>query len=134
MAFDYLRSNLRRFSVDRDLSSYDFNIQVMSPMQGKDTEDLGVAFFVAIFSAMMSRSIAPSLVVLGQMTLHGVLNRVERLGDRLRVALDSGAKVVLIPTVNAGDLGGIPMELLDKMRIEFYSEPIQAVYKALAEG
>ncbi|MDY0059348.1 MAG: protease Lon-related BREX system protein BrxL [Myxococcota bacterium] len=134
MAFDYLRSNLRRFSVDRDLSSYDFNIQVMSPMQGKDTEDLGVAFFVAIFSAMMSRSIAPSLVVLGQMTLHGVLNRVERLGDRLRVALDSGAKVVLIPTVNAGDLGGIPMELLDKLRIEFYSEPIQAVYKALAEG
>src|SRR5277367_136937 len=43
MAFDYLRINGKKFGLDRDLSSYDFNIQVMSPMSGKDTEDLGVA-------------------------------------------------------------------------------------------
>jgi len=134
MAFDYMRGNAKRIGLDRDLGSYDFNIQVMSPMQGKDTEDLGVAFFVSILSAVVSKNIAPSLVVLGQMSIHGVLSRVERLSDCLRVSMDSGARQVIIPTANAPDLGSIPTELLDKIRIEFFSEPIQAAYKAIAES
>jgi ATP-dependent Lon protease len=134
MAFDYLRGNARRIGLERDFGSYDFNIQVMSPMQGKDTEDLGVAVFVAILSAIVVKNIAPSLVVLGQMSIHGVLGRVEHLGDRIRVAMDSGAKQVMIPTVNSPDLGNIPTELLDKIRIEFFSEPMQAAYKAISES
>jgi ATP-dependent Lon protease len=106
----------------------------MSPMHGKDSEDLGVAFFVAIVSAMVSKNIVPSLVIVGQMSIHGVLNRVESLGDRLRVAMDAGAKQVLIPTANAADFGSIPAELLDKLRVDFYSEPFQAVLKAIAEA
>ena len=133
MSFDYLRGNAKRIGLDRDFGSYDFNIQIMSPMAGKDTEDLGVAFFVAILSATVGKNIAPSLVVLGQMSIHGILGRVERLSDRLRVAMDSGARQVMIPTANAADLGSIPTELLDKIRIEFFSEPIQAAYKAIAE-
>jgi ATP-dependent Lon protease len=134
MAFDYLRGNARRIGLQQDLGSYDVNVQVGSPMQGRDTEDLGVAFFVAVLSAAIGKSIAPSLVVLGQMSIHGVLSRVERLGDRLRVAMDCGARVVMLPTANAADLGSIPSELLDKLRIEFYSAPIQAAYKAIVEG
>lgn len=106
----------------------------MSPMQGKGTEDLGVAFFVSILSAVVSKNIAPGLVVLGQMSIHGVLSRVERLSDRLRVSMDSGAKQVIIPTANAPDLGSMPTELLDKVRIELFSEPIQAAFKAIAEA
>lgn len=134
MSYDYLRGNTKRIGLDRDPKSYDFNIQIMSPMHGKDSEDLGAAFFVAIVSAMVGKNIAPSLVILGQMSIHGVLNRVESLGDRLRVAMDAGAKQVMIPTVNASDLGSIPAELLDKLRVEFYSDPAQAVFKAIAEA
>ena len=134
MAYDYLRANSKRIGLDRDMKSYDFNIQVMSPMHGKDSEDLGVAFFVSIVSAMVDKNIASSLVVLGQMSIHGVLNRVESLGDRLRVAMDAGARQIMIPTANASDLGSIPAELLDKLRVEFYSDPSQAVFKAIAEA
>jgi ATP-dependent Lon protease len=134
MAFDYLRANSKRVGLNQDLSSYDFNVQVMSPMQGKETEDLGVAFYIAILSAVVSRSIAGGLVVLGQMSIHGVLSRVEQLADRLRVAMDSGARQVLLPTINAGDFGTIPGELLDKLRVDFYSDPSQAAFKAIAEA
>lgn len=134
MAYDYLRANSKRIGLDRDMKSYDFNIQVMSPMHGKDSEDLGVAFFVSIVSAMVDKNIASSLVVLGQMSIHGVLNRVERLGDHLRVAMDAGARQVMIPTANASDFGSIPAELLDKLRVEFYSNPSRAVFKAIAEA
>ncbi len=107
----------------------------MSPMQGKDTEGLGIAFFVSILSSVVNRNTAPCLVVLGQISIHGVLSRVERLGDCLRVAMDSGAKQVMIPTASsAPNLGNIPTELLDKIRIDFFSEPMQAAYKAIAEA
>lgn len=133
MAFDYLRANGRRIGLDRDLGSYDLGIQVMSPMQGKDTEDLGMAFYIAILSALFDKPIAGGLVVLGQMSIHGVLSRVEQLGDRLRIALDAGARQVLIPTANAPDFAGVPPELLDKLRVDFYSEPSKAAFKAIAE-
>ena len=134
MAFDYLRANAKRVGLDRDLGAYDFNIQVISPTHGKDTADLGVAFYIAILSAIVNKPIAASLVVMGQMSIHGVLSRVEQLGDRLRVVMDAGARLVLIPTVNAADLGGIPPELLDKVRVDFYNDPAQAAFKAMEEA
>ncbi|MBM4249043.1 MAG: hypothetical protein FJ149_06345 [Euryarchaeota archaeon] len=133
MAFDYLRTNSRRIGLDHDIGNYDFSIQVMSPMHGKDTEDLGVALYVAILSALINKSIAGGLVILGQMSIHGVLSRVEQLGDRLRVAMDAGARQILIPTVNAADFAAVPAELLDKLRVDFYSDVAQAAFKAIAE-
>jgi ATP-dependent Lon protease len=134
MAFDYLRANAKKIGMDRDAGSYDLNIQIMSPMHGKETDDLGVALYIAIVSALVNKTIAGSLVVLGQMSIHGVLSRIEQLADRLRVAMDAGARVVLIPTANAADLGSVPPELLDKIRVEFYSDPGQAAFKAIAEA
>ncbi|MBU2220286.1 protease Lon-related BREX system protein BrxL [Patescibacteria group bacterium] len=134
MAYDFLKTNGRKMGIDRDLSSYDANVQVISLMQGKDAHDVGVAFFVGLVSALLSRTIAGGLVVLGEMSIHGVLSHVEGLGDKLRVAMDSGARRVMIPTVNRKDFATLPDEVIDKMQIEFYSDPAQAAFKALAEG
>jgi len=132
MAINYLRVNSKRIGLEHDIDSYDLNVQVMSPGHGSDSPDLGVALFAAMLSSIVNKPLAGGMVVLGEMTIHGVLGRVEYLGDRLRVAMDAGAKKVLIPTVNAGDFGAIPPELLEKIQVEFYSEPMQAVIKALA--
>ncbi len=59
--------------------------------------------------------------------------RRRRIVYKLRVAMDAGARRVLIPTENSRDFAQIPAEVLDKLRIEFYSEPSQAAFKALAE-
>ncbi len=133
MAYDYLRANGKKIGIDRDLGEYDVNLQVMSLTPGKDAADLGMAFYIALLSATLGRPIGAQLVVLGQMSLHGILSRVEGLGDKLRVAMDAGARRVLIPTENSRDFASLPAEVLDKLRIEFYSEPSQAVFKALAE-
>jgi len=133
MAYDYLRASGKKIGIDRDLGEYDVNIQVMSLTPGKDAKDLGMAFYIALLSAVLGRPIGAQLVVLGQMSLHGVLARVDGLGDKLRVAMDAGARRVLIPTENSRDFASLPAEVLDKLRIEFYSEPSQAAFKALAE-
>lgn len=133
MAYEYLRTTGKKIGVDRELGEYDVNIQVLSMAQGRDAADLGMAFYIALVSAVLGRAIGAQLVVLGQMSIHGVLSRVEGLGDKLRVAMDAGARRVLIPTENSRDLGTLAAEVLDKLRIEFYSEPAQAAFKALAE-
>jgi ATP-dependent Lon protease len=133
IAYDYLRANGRKIGLDRDLGGYDINVQVISLTQERDAADLGMAFYIALLSAVLSRSIGTQLVVLGQMSIHGVLSRVNGLGDKLRVAMDAGSRRVLIPTENSRDFATMPAEVLDKLRIEFYSEPSQAAFKALAE-
>ena len=134
MAYDYLKASAKRIGIDRDVSSYDFNVQVMSLMQGKDASDLGVAFYIGLISALLGRPLAGGLVVLGQMSIHGVLSRVEGLGDKLRVAMDAGAKRVMLPTENRRDFAELPAEVIDKLQMDFYSDPGQAALKALAEG
>jgi ATP-dependent Lon protease len=133
MAYDYLKASTRKIGIDRDLGQCDVNIQVMSHGPAGDAPDLGMAFYIALLSSILGRSIGAQLVVLGQMSIHGVLSRVDGLGDKLRVAMDAGARRVLIPTENSRDFASLPPEILDKLRIEFYSEPAQAAFKALAD-
>jgi len=131
IAYDYLRGTARKIGIDRDLGEYDVNVQVVALTPGRDAADIGMAFYIALLSATLGRAIGAQLVVLGQMSLHGVLSRVDGLGDKLRVAMDAGARRVLIPTENSRDFATLPPEVLDKLRIEFYSEPSQAAFKAL---
>lgn len=133
MAYDYLKANGKKIGIDRDLTSYDVNVQVMSLMQGKDANDLGIAFYIGLISALLGRPVAGGLVILGQMSIHGVLSRVEGLGDKLRIAMDAGAKRVMFPTENRRDFAELPAEVIDKLQIDFYSDPVQAAFKALAE-
>lgn len=133
MAYDYLKVNGPKMGIDRDPGSYDINVQVISLMQGKDAGDLGVAFYIALISALLGRPVGGGLVILGHMSIHGVLSRVEGLGDRLRIALDSGAKRVMFPTENSRDFAVLPAEVIDKLQIEFYSDLARVAYKALAD-
>jgi ATP-dependent Lon protease len=133
MAYDYLKANPSKHGIDRDIGSYNINIQVISLMQGKDANDLGVAFYIGLVSAILGRRIGGGLVILGQMSLHGVLSRVEGLGDKLRIAMDAGARRVMIPTENRRDFAELPAEVIDKLQIDFYSDPGQATFKALTE-
>jgi ATP-dependent Lon protease len=133
MAHDYLKANASKLGIDRDIGSYHINIQVMSLMQGKDANDLGVAFYIGLVSAILGRRIGGGLVILGQMSLHGVLSRVEGLGDKLRIAMDAGARRVMIPTENRRDFAELPAEVIDKLQIDFYSDPRQAAFKALVD-
>jgi len=134
MAYDYLKANAKKIGIDRDVAAYDFNIQVMSLMQGKDATDLGVAFYIGLISAMLGRQIGGGLIILGQMSIHGVLSRVEGLGDKLRIAMDAGAKRAMFPTENRRDFAELPAEIIDKLQIDFYSDPSQAAFKALLDA
>lgn len=57
---------------------------------------------------------------------------MEGLGDKLRIAMDAGAKRVMFPTENRRDFAELPAEIIDKLQIDFYSDPSQAAFEAVA--
>ena len=46
-------------------------------------------------------------------------------------ALDNGAKRVLLPSENKLDFADIPADVLDKLQIIFYSDPLNATFRAV---
>ncbi|NYY78358.1 hypothetical protein DMI69_13835 [Escherichia coli] len=56
---------------------------------------------------------------------------MQDLATSLQLAFDSDAKRVLLPISSAMDIPTVPAELFTKFQVNFYSEPVDAVYKAL---
>ncbi len=130
-AYDYLKANLRRLGSDRDLREFDLHVQVQSLMQAREGAETGMAFFIALLSAVLARPLVPQLVILGDLTIHGVLMRVDSLADKLKAAMDAGAKRVMIPTENKRDFADLPADVIDKLQIVFYSDPTNAAFRAM---
>lgn len=130
-SFDFIKANLSDLTVDKNIKDYDFHIQIVNLMQAKEGTETGVAFYIAMISALLGKKIKPQLVVLGEMTIHGGLRRIRGLTEKLQIAMDSGAKIILIPSENKVDFADIPSYILDKLQISFYSDPINAGFKAM---
>ena len=56
---------------------------------------------------------------------------VKPAAQSLQVAVDSGAKRILIPMSSVGDIPSVPGELFAKFQTSFYADPVDAVFKAL---
>ncbi|MBG6073790.1 putative ATP-dependent Lon-type protease [Polaromonas sp. CG_9.7] len=56
---------------------------------------------------------------------------VRNLAESMQVAFDAGAKRILLPMSSVIDLPSVPGELFAKFQTSFYSDPVDAVFKAL---
>ena len=130
-AHDYLKAHTRDLLVNKSVRDYDLHIQVVNLMQTKEGSETGVAFFIAILSAMLDKPLTEQLVILGEMSIHGTLLKVDKLTERLQLAMDQGAKKVMLPAENKRDFADIPSHILDKLQIIFYSDPITAAFRAM---
>lgn len=130
-AFRYFTANSKKVSQTITTKTKDYLMHV-SDLQGIGlTKDLAVAQLIGLFSTAMDRPVQESLVVIGNMTVGGTISKVDNLADLLQVAVDAGAKKVLMPASQVADLHTVPNELIVKIQPIFYSDPIDAVFKAL---
>lgn len=65
------------------------------------------------------------------MSLGGNVKPVENLAGCMQLVFDCGAKRVLLPMSSVTDIPTIPGELFAKFQTSFYSDPVDAVFKAL---
>jgi len=130
-AFDYIRSRKRDLGIERDVDSYDFHVQVVDLMASKEGSEAGVAFFVALYSLLKDKPVLPGLVILGEMTIQGNVVPVRSLAEPLQVAMDNGARRVLVPIGNKRQFLEVPSDVIEKVDPIFYGDPLTAALKGL---
>lgn len=130
-AHDYLQAHARELMANKSVQDYDLHIQIVKLMRFDEGAGAGVGLFIGVLSALLDKPTKEQLVVLGDMSIHGTLLRVNQLTEHLQLAMDNGAKRVLLPSENKRDFADIPSDVLDKLQIIFYSDPINAAFRAM---
>lgn len=131
VGFDYFKGNLSRISATAKFSDHEYHLHAVELHSTGPSISTSLAALIAFCSVLLSKPVQEQMVVLGSMTLGGVINPVQDLAACLQVAFDSGAKRVLLPMASAMDIPTVPTELFTKFQVSFYSDPVDAVYKAL---
>ena len=98
------------------------------------TEPLSWYCLIAICSAVMKKPLEQQMVVLGNMSLGGVMEPVDHLPESLQVAHDAGGKRVLLPMTSVSKITTIPGELFATFQSAFYADARDAAFKALGVG
>ena len=130
-AVDYIRTNLSSLSVEKSIKDYDIHVQVVNLMQAKGGSQTGVAFLIAILSALFEKSVKPSTVILGEMSIHGTLVYLDKLGECLQVIRENGGKKILLPSISVKDLSNVPPEIISDLDISFFTDPKDCLLKAI---
>lgn len=131
VAYDYFKANLSRVSGSAKPMEHDFHLHIVELHNTGPTDAMALPAFIAFCSGLLAKSVQGQLVVLGTMSLGGSIVPVENLAETLQMAFDSGAKRILIPMSSVGDIPTVPGELFAKFQTSFYSDPVDAVFKAL---
>ena len=130
-AFGYLQSKKVELSVGRELDTSDLHVESIDLLNNRVEAEVGVAFFVAAYSALRRAPVAPALLVLGDMSVQGNIKPLRSLVEPLRVAMDNGAKRALVPIENKRNFLDVPGDIVEHVDPIFYGDPKAAAMKVL---
>ena len=131
IAFDYFKANSSRISASIKPGEHDFHLHLVELQNAGAPQALTLASFIALCSAALGRAVQSQMVVMGDMSLGGTVVQVRNLAETLQVAFDAGAKKILLPMSSVVDIPSVPGELFAKFQTSFYSDPVDAVFKAI---
>ena len=131
VGFDYFKANVSRVSASAKPSDHDYHVHLVELHNTGPAHVMTMSSFVALCSGLLEKPLQSQMVVLGDMSLGGSVVPVDNLAQTLQVAFDAGAKRILIPMSSVADIPTVPGELFAKFQISFYSDPVDAVFKAL---
>ena len=133
-AFRYFKANRKSISASMNVDSNDFLIHIEDLQGVGPSSEIALATFVSLVSSSLKKQVKEGMVVLGNLTIGGTINKVDDLADTLEVCFDAGARTILLPMSSAADISTVPAETFSKFNISFYNDPEDAVRKALEIG
>ncbi len=131
IAFDFFKANSSRVSASIKPGERDFHTHLVELQNSGTPQALTLASFIALCSSALGKPVQSQLAVLGDMSLGGTVVQVTNLAECMQVAFDAGAKRILLPMSSVTDIPTVPGELFAKFQTGFYSDPVDAVFKAL---
>ena len=131
-AFSYLKSHKVEFGVGREVDMTDFNVECVNLLGSGVDAPMGVAFFVALFSALKNRPIKAATIVLGDMTIQGNIKPLPSIQEALQLGMDNGARRACIPIENKRHFLDVPGDIVEKVDPIFYGDPIAVAGKLIS--
>ena len=130
-AFSYVQAKKSELGIARDLDTSDLHVEVIDLLGNKVEAEVGVAFFIACYSAMRRAPVSPALLVLGDMSVQGNIKPLRSLTEPLQIAKDNGAKRALIPIENKRNFLDVSADIMEHVDPIFYGDPKMAAMKVL---
>jgi len=118
---------------DRNPREHEFSIQMRSMDADKTGTGVGLPVLVALCGALLGRNTRGGTVVVGALNLGGSVEMIPNAVRVAELAIDKQAQTLLMPVSARRQLNDLPDELWTKVKIEFYKDAPDAVFKALVE-
>ena len=116
---------------DRDARSHEFSVQLRAIDADKSGAGLGLPVLVALVSSLLERSSKGGVILAGGLNLGGSVEMIPHPVALAELAYEKGAATLLLPVSSRKNLLSLSDEIATKLNIEFYSESVDAVFKAL---
>jgi ATP-dependent Lon protease len=129
--FSYVQAKKAELGLARELDNSDLHVEVIDLLGNKAEAELGIAFFVACYSALRKAPVSPALLILGDMTVQGNIKPLRSLSESLQIAKDYGAKRTLIPIENKRQFLDVSADIMEHVDPIFYGDPKTAAMKVL---
>lgn len=130
-AFSFLQTRKSELGIARDLDVSDLHVEVIDLLANRVEAELGVAFFVAAYSAIRKAPVSPALLILGDVSVQGNIKPLRSLTEPLQVAKDNGAKRALIPIENKRNFLDVSADIMEHVDPIFFGDPKTAAMKVL---
>lgn len=130
-AWSYLSSRKEQMGLSELFNTVDFHLQGVDLLSNHEGCEAGVGVFVAIYSAALQKQLLSSLIILGDITVQGNVKPCRSLIEPLQLAMENGARRVLLPTENRRHFLEVPADTMEKVDPIFYADPQTAATKAL---
>jgi ATP-dependent Lon protease len=117
----------------RNPREHEFSIQMRSMDADKSGAGLGLPVLVALCGGLLGRNTRGGTVVVGALNLGGSIEMIPNAVALAELAVDKQAQTLLMPVAARRQLNDLPDELWTKIKIEFYKDASDAVFKALVE-
>ena len=130
-AFSYLQSKKIEFGAGKQVDTLDFHVEAVDLLNNGVQAELGVAFFVAAFSAIRHEPATAATLILGDMSIQGTIKELRSLTEILQLAMDNGVKRALLPIANKRQFLDVTSDILEHVDPVFYGDPKAAAFKAL---
>jgi Lon-like ATP-dependent protease len=99
-----------------DISSYDTHIQFLQTYEGVEGDSASVSVATAVISALEDIPVDLSIAMTGSLSVRGEVLPVGGVSAKIEAAIEAGAKTVIVPAANKGDVVLSP-EKLKKIKI-----------------
>ncbi|HVY61010.1 MAG TPA: protease Lon-related BREX system protein BrxL [Planctomycetota bacterium] len=130
-AWSYLLSKKVELGVGREVDTSDLHVEAIDLLNNRVEAEIGMAFFVAAYSALRKAPVSPGLVILGDMSVQGNVKALRSLVEPLQLARDNGAKRALIPVENKRNFLEVSGDIVEHVDPVFFGDPKQAAMKVL---